>query len=259
MTIAEKLTKIAENEQKIYDYGIGVGYFDGENVGYNRGYGEGDANGYSRGHEDGHTNGYQDGFKEGLDFGIGEGYSEGTQDAYDRFWDAYQDYGKRTDYSYGFYKWWNDSNYNPKYPIVCEGTLYNTYYNTGIADTKVDIDITQATGTSGFFNSCSSLITIHKLKVSENTVLASNTFAWCTALKNIVIEGKIGQNNVDFHWSTKLSADSLGSIIGCLSESATGLTVTLPSTARANYDAVYGEGSWDTLVATKTNWTIAYV
>jgi hypothetical protein len=64
MTIAEKLTQIAENEQKVFDAGYARGEEDGETVGYNAGYtkakneaeGEIDAaynDGFDKGFEDG--------------------------------------------------------------------------------------------------------------------------------------------------------------------------------------------------------------
>lgn len=57
-----------------------------------------------------------------------------------------------------------------------------------------------------------------------------------------------------------LTAEKLHNIMQGLSATATGQTLTLPaySTVKATYDDVYGEGAWDTIVATKSNWTIAY-
>ena len=41
MSIAEKLTTIAENQQRVYDKGYDKGYFDGEDYGYTDGYNRG--------------------------------------------------------------------------------------------------------------------------------------------------------------------------------------------------------------------------
>jgi hypothetical protein len=99
--------------------------------------------------------------------------------------------------------------------------------------------------------------TIEKI-ILKDTVKCSNWFANATGLENVIFEGTIGQNGFDIHWSTKLTAASLESIINTLSSTTTGLTITLPTTAQSNYEAVYGSGSWNVLTATRSNWTIAY-
>ena len=134
------------------------------------------------------------------------------------------------------------------------------YCDSRITDTKVVIDLANGSGsreTAYMFDNAINLVTIRKLIVSSTTPF-SNTFRKCTALKNISIEGEIGKNGFDVSASTNLSADSLKGIINALSSSTTGLTVTLSTTAQSNYEAVYGSGSWATLTATKSNWTIAY-
>lgn len=77
------------------------------------------------------------------------------------------------------------------------------------------------------------------------------------ALEEIRFEGVIGKS-LDIHWSTKLSMMSLSSIVGCLSKTVSGQTITLPTTARATYDNATISGSWDNLVKQYTNWTFAY-
>lgn len=186
----------------------------------------------------------------------------GTVDAkswYDAFWDGFQDNGNRTGYAQTFYNsGWNENTYNPKYDIVCVGNNYGMFGSSRITDTKKTINISSATNTDHLFGYCKLLKTIRKLVVSENTPYGANTFRDCLELVNMIIEGTIGQNGFDIHWSTKLSADSLKSIINALSTTTTGLTITLPTTAQTNYEAVYGSGSWNVLTATRSNWTIAY-
>lgn len=178
---------------------------------------------------------------------------------YDEFWDAFQDNGNRTGYAQTFYNiGWNENTYNPKYDIVCVGNNYGLFGSSRITDTKKTINISSATNTDQLFGYCKLLKTIRKLVVSENTPYGANTFRDCVELVNLTTEGTIGKNGFDLHWSTKLSADSLKSIINALSTTTTGLTITLPTTAQANYEAVYGSGSWNVLTATRSNWTIAY-
>ena len=73
--------------------------------------------------------------------------------------------------------------------------------------------------------------TIAKIRTDENTVF-SETFNYCTALKNVTFEGVIGQN-LNIRWSP-LSADSIRSIITHLSDTAQGKTLTLSRTAVEN-------------------------
>lgn len=236
MTRAEKLITIAENEPKVYEAGMKA-----ENV---------------------------------------------------AFWDAVQNYGNRDTYNYAFAYWDKFEYIHPNHKIVptnASGCYAMFLSNKGIKKIEAeyfdfsqkprgtsaatsygytfnscsyleeieDIGLVPEFDYSSTFGQCSKLHTIAKIRVDENTKF-SNTFNGCTVLQNITIDGTIGQNRFNVQWSTKLSADSLKSIIQALSSTTTGLTITLPTTAQANYEAVYGEGSWSTLTATRSNWTIAY-
>jgi len=185
-------------------------------------------------------------------------YEAGKQAEYDRFWDAYQNKGKSAGYALAFAgARWTDDIYNPKYDIVVDYTSNQMYDNSNITDTKVSIDVASGISVqmSGTFGN-SNLVTIRKLIVGEHNKF-SNTFAWSTKLQNIVFEGVIGQS-LDIHWSTLLTADSLLNIVNHLSDSATGKTITLPTTAESTFNAKNDEGAWSAFVATKTNWTFAY-
>jgi hypothetical protein len=221
-------------------------------------------------------------------------YEAGRKKEYDAFWDVCQNNGKRDDYQYAFANiGWNDETFKPKYDMILKagygGTnMFNMSYITDLSSAlekqgvKLDtsncgymssmfnsakvtrvpvLNLTKAheynNGISYIFNSASALETIDKLIVTDELTW-NQCFNKTTSLKNIVIEGTIGQNGFDIHWSTGLTADSLKSIITALSPTTTGLSITLPTTAQANYEAVYGAGSWATLTATRSNWTIAY-
>ena len=198
--------------------------------------------------------------------GYQKGYEAGVKAEYDKFWDAFQYNGNRKNYSYAFYQsYWNDTTYNPKYAI--NGTnLQFCFRYAGITDTKVDIDLRNTTtenGVSGIFSNASKLKTIRKLIVDEATPFATNIFSECEALEDLTIEGIIGQNNFKVSASTKLSRDSIVSIINALSATTSGLTVTLSNTAVNNaFETTEGaaDGSssaeWTALAATKSNWTI---
>jgi hypothetical protein len=106
------------------------------------------------------------------------------------------------------------------------------------------------------FGTCSALHTIDKIIVTEKTVYLY-WFEGCYALKEIRFEGVIG-NSLDIHWSTNLSAESYNSIFTAMSTTVTGQTITFPTTAQATYDAKYGAGQWSMWVSYLSNWTFAY-
>lgn len=196
MSIAEKLTAIAENEQKVYD--------------------------------------------------------AGKQAEYDRFWDAYQRRGLNTNYSNRFYNWPAEL-YRPKYPIYTENYTNSCFSYAQFTDVKVPLIVAGSGSLSACFDNWSAGITIPSLQVTEKTVFA-NTFRNCTNLETVIFDGVIGKNGLDLHWSTKLSADSIRSLVATLSPDTAGLTVTLSQAAR---EAAFTDEEWAALIATKPNWTIA--
>lgn len=107
--------------------------------------------------------------------------------------------------------------------------------DTSLVSVLGEIDMTNCTKTDLAFNQTTAL---EEIRFKEGTISIA----------------------LDFHWSTKLSAESYDSIMQGLSSTATGQTLTLTkyATVKATYDAKYGEGAWDILAASKTNWTIAY-
>lgn len=181
--------------------------------------------------------------------------SWGMQTEYDRFWDAYQNNG---DVMNGYYAFsgsaWNDNTYNPKYPIKAT-SFTNMFRAASITDAKVTIDFSEGSGTY-VFNNAYSLVRVPKIIANQN-IDFTGWFASCTALEEIRFEGVIGKS-LDIHWSTGLSMASLASIVGALSDTVTGQTITFPTTAQSTYDnATYG-GRWAEIVASKPNWTFAY-
>ena len=218
-------------------------------------------------------------------------YEAGKKAEYDVFWDGVQDYGNRDNYSQAFAYAWNDESFKPKYDIKCTGAYATNqiFFNTKIVDlvgclkkTNIKFNTTEATAIQGIFDRAGILINTPPIDVINCTSMQMTYFSarkvknieianiqeTCTfdrvfhnmyELRDVVlINCTIGKNGINFQWSTKLSADSLKSIINALSTTTTGLTITLPTTAQSNYEAVYGSGSWTTLVATRSNWTIAY-
>lgn len=220
-TVADKLEQIAENEKAVYQSGYDKAL---EKDGYN------------------------------------EGFEDGKQAEYDAFWDALQNYGKRTEYSATFAQW-NIEYIRPKYKVVPTQSSVGSLFNNNkklLAVEKNYFDFSQITTLNADYicnacdkllvfedcglpaldryarcwRYCSNLHTIEVIRSNENTTF-TYAFENCTSLENLTIEGTIGQN-IDFQWSTLLTHASIKSIIEHLSLSpsiANGKTLTLSKKA----------------------------
>jgi hypothetical protein len=229
---------------------------------------------------------------------IDDVYEAGKKSEYDLFWDAHQNYGNRTAYSnFAYSPGWNDETFKPKYDIrptgSCNGlfrdcriidlegtlqkcgvvldtskatSLNSSFYNTTtqIFPTIDLTSINSATGTN--FSFTSAVRTIRKIVCSESTPWHYDGFRMAVNLVNLIFEGVIGQSGLYLGKSTKLSKESITSVINALSTSTDGLSVTLSKTAVNNAFGInvddantYPEGSeYYTLRHSKGNWTINY-
>ena len=250
MSIAEKLTTVAENIPKVYE----AGYFKGQRDGW----------------EEGNT----------------EGWINGRTEYYNEFWDSYSGVADCVALFAG--RMWNDTTFKPKHDIIVSKKQANMlFYNNACSNLKQtlidcgvkldlsqatqanqafcyckttelpEIDLSNATSLNATFQSATQLVTIDSVMFKDGVNFA-NTFSNLSNLENIAIRGWISGSGFDIHWSTKLSADSLESIIYALDDGAYGKTITLPTTAQSNYEAVNGEHSWAYLISQKPNWTFAY-
>lgn len=102
--------------------------------------------------------------------------------------------------------------------------------------------------------STANLITIDKLIVKDSNIFASNMFSGASSLANITIEGVVG-DSISFK-DSPLTKASITSIINALSSTATGKTATFKKTAK---EAAFTDDEWAALIAQKTNWTISLV
>ena len=201
MSIAEKLTTIAENEQKVYDAGV--------------------------------------------------------QSEYDRFWDAFQDNGNRVNYqSAGLYMFTAET-FRPKYdirPTSMHQMACNSYWTTTLYiedfvehcnDCGIVFDISKCTTCNSslgliktrrfgvldfssarteiymatvFYGNNGYLQTIDEVVSNEKTAWNTSTFQHATGLINMTVTGVIGKNNFNVSYCTKLTHDSLMSIINCLKD-----------------------------------------
>ena len=173
-------------------------------------------------------------YNDGHEMGLMKGVDQGRQAQYDEFWDDFQSKGAVKSYMRYFQgAGWSDKTFNPNYDIVTTNLQATFYGNNRITRIPVLVDISRVTNsnyTSQSFYGCSSLTSL-SLKVAETTPWNLNTFQTCSALENLTIDGTIGMNNFDLHWSTQLSDVSLLSILTACNKSAAGLSITLPTTA----------------------------
>lgn len=212
------------------------------------------------------------------------GTDTGGKSFYDEFWDNYQQNGNRVDYNFAFAgKGWNDNNFKPKYNIVSNASQM-LFQGSEITDLTailekqgVTLDLSQSSNFSSTFNQSQIeriptvdmrkattqtsyafynrvLKKVEKLIVAETTQY-SNTFYLADKLEDITFDGVIG-NDISFQWSTKLTQDSITSIITHLSDTTSGKILTLSKTAVNN---AFSTEEWNTLVSTKSNWTITLV
>lgn len=186
-------------------------------------------------------------------------YEAGKKTQYDEFWDAFQKNGIVKDYDYTFYgSSWNDVVYKPKYDLRVS-SAYSTFSYTQITNIPSIIFDEKCTIAENTFSYLYSTHTIGKMVVHENLKFGG-TFTQATALKNLKIEGVIGQNGLNLQWSTMLSKASITSIINNLSDTTSGLSITLSRTAKEEAfpdpDTAVPNRAWITLIGTKPNWTI---
>lgn len=223
------------------------------------------------------------------------GYAKGEGD----FWDVVQRSGARTFYEYGFAYW--DSEYlHPKHKVIPKNcrtiSMFQTMRYLKIVE-KEYFDLSQCTYSdttstqgnyttfrgcnklqtiedvgmqSGYyyqtFNTCESLETIEIFRCNETTNFYQ-PFNKSTKIKNITLEGTIGQNNFDISMCPDLTEKSIISIVSALSENLTASkTITLPKTAvRTHFPndnsiagAEWSNVKWSSLIEKKTNWNFAF-
>lgn len=224
-------------------------------------------------------------------------FAAGVKSEYDRFWDSYQDNGKRTDYQNAFSgPGWNNETFKPKYNInstysymmfrfskisgdlvellknlnvtITMGKNTNLNYAfQGCNFTRIGDCTSSATGWDQTFASTSTIEIIDSVASTTGTFTKlTNTFQNCTSLREVRFNSIIACT-FSMQWCKSLSAESLKNIIEHLSDTLSGFTVTLPSTAEATYNAKYGEGAWlefagdgsEEHPGIRPNWSIAYM
>ena len=214
-------------------------------------------------------------------------FDAGKKSEYDAFWDTYQSNGTRKNYHSAFAgDGWKQTNFKPKY-TVRPSEARNMFYQSPLTDLTLThkLDFSEVTALSDFiarssvtkvpainlskiidslyvFENAFALVTVENLifPTSPFTVNISGIFYRCNALENITITGTIQNTGCDLHWSTKLTVESLTSILTALSKNssvAAGKSITFPTAAQAKIQAdTTAKGQYDAAIA--AGWTIAF-
>ena len=222
MSIADKLTTIAENEQKVFEAGRQAEYDEFWETFQNKG---------------AKTN-YNDAFKGWYSACFKPKYFVVTS-AQNMFQNASMignEYIKRLDFS------------------QCVNFI-QAFYSCSVEELGI-IDASNTVKGYGFtsiFASATKLSKIEKFIFPKDSNVAYNTpFLNCNRLTDITIGGTI-HKTISFS-SSPLSKESIESIINALSSSASSQTLTLKQTAK---ETAFTDEEWATLIATKPNWTIS--
>ena len=148
--------------------------------------------------------------------------------------------------------------------LVCEETRSIGWLQTFRGCLSVEVfDITNFKVSPNtiqhFANNAKSLVLILGEIDMSNCTNAENAFLNTSALQEIRFKKGTISIALNFKSCTKLSADSYDSIIKGHSKEAS-VTLTLPAeaTVRSVYDAKYGSGAWDAITAQYPNVTIMY-
>lgn len=218
-------------------------------------------------------------------------FDAGKKSEYDAFWDAYQSNGTRKDYNSAFAgDGWKQAVFKPKYTIRPTAAR-NMFYRSNVTDTTLTgkLDLSAVTEISDFIawssvtkvpainlsnvsNWPNALANATKLVTAGNLtfpstpfpVSISTMFRQCVALENITITGTIQNTGFDLHWSTKLTIESVTSILTALSKDssvASGKTITLPLSAKEKLDSNLentAEAQTQYNLALSAGWTIAF-
>lgn len=190
-----------------------------------------------------------------------QGFEQGKQAEYDRFWDAYQENGNRQDYTGAFSgNGWTRKTLNPKYDIVpltathifsrgsfggdlqyhlesigkkldfsqattlVEIVYYTSVTRLGVIDAR---SVSSLASTFAYALDALTTIDLLILKDDGSQTFGNNSFINCRGLINMIIQGVIGKNGLNLQWSTKLSHDSLMSIINALQDKSTDTSGTI--------------------------------
>lgn len=128
------------------------------------------------------------------------------------------------------------------------------------------LDLSSISNVQNFFAIAQNLETIESVRFKDGATF-NNAFGTCKNLENITILGTISGKGFDVSSCTKMTKKSIKSIVDALSGTTSGLSITLSKTAVNNAfginvddETTFPEGSeYYTLRHSKDNWTVNYI
>ena len=119
----------------------------------------------------------------------------------------------------------------------------------------VDCSSAQSASLSYIFSSAKELVSVEKVIMPEmdSAGFADKSFENAVKLEHIRIEGVI-HRSTSLRWSPLLSKASMESMINALSDTAEGQTITFSQAAKNN---AFTDSEWAALIGTKPNWTFS--
>ena len=237
---------------------------------------------YNVGREAGVIEGESSGWVRGLTEGIELGKEEGKQAEKKAFWDDWQWDGTRTDY-FNACRYWKFSSFRPGHD------LYPTNASNMFAFSEMPfslieeleqagkvLDTSNATDIAGIFWSadftetpevkavkCKNINNVYyncysmkkaTLTIEADVTSAVGTFSGCNALEDFTLNGTL-PISLDLSPCIKMSRNGFYSVFNAMSTTVTGQTLTVSQRA---VNAAFTEEEWNTLTATRPNWSIVY-
>lgn len=134
------------------------------------------------------------------------------------------------------------------------------FYTNTIIETLGVINASKATNITGMFGQATALREIEQIIFTADTgkYQNSNPFQNCSKLKHVIFSGVVACNGINLQWSTNLDIESLRSLLNCLIKTnANGKTITLAS----NHESLIEndtEAKTQLEAAKSAGWTIVY-
>lgn len=292
----EMASNIAQIASRNFDAGATKGYGDGYSQGEAKGYAEGKESGRAEGYTEGKADGYAEGYNKGEADGAQKSYDDfwntiqhkdGARTTY-----SYAFYNMRFDASTFLpkyiikpvgtatnmmYQTGLTSKDADAVDVIAmeaggkqvfdtsEATKMDSAFRSNIFKTLGTIDLRKATSME-YMLYCDAGLTggaqltrIGRLISSASTNFTNGVFAYQSELEYIGFEGIIEKSIVNLSWSPKLNKETVVKLFGVLSETSTGGTVTFSSAAIQTAFGGTSTEEWQTLRATRPNWTVSIV
>lgn len=249
MSIAEKLTAVAENQQRVYD----AGYSAGQQAG---------------GGSDSYYDTFWDTYQQNGERSESYSYAfsgRGWTDAL--FNPKYPLTGFIIDQANYMFADSSISDISHLERMKIRSSANYTFFRNEAITHIGEIEFyNKSISVNGFANGAFNLVTIDKLVLADGIKLANDMFQNCRKLTNITIEGTV-DSNINFQWCTLLSKASIENVISVLYKDAVSKTVTFSRAAvnkafetseGANDGSTNESSRWFELVAQKPDgWTYA--